>query len=216
MSQKGQTGVLILIGILIIALVAGGAYYFGRQTGPKLQTTPTPNASPANASPVPNGTGETANQKTYTTTKYGYLFKYPTNWKVTENSSGPVQLSITSPDFSTSPGGEAGDITESGVSVIIFQYPNDSNVNNLTVDKLLTQQYSPKELASLAQYKSKISGLDAIVLVKKGYDFGDELIATFYKDGYAYNITMAVRKDSLTENDTKLFNQILFTFRFTQ
>lgn len=40
--QKGQALILIIVGLLIIAVVAGGAYYLGRQTQ---QPTPTPLSS---------------------------------------------------------------------------------------------------------------------------------------------------------------------------
>lgn len=79
--QKGQAPVLILIGILIIMTAAGGAFYLGRQTTPKPSPNPvvtsTTLPSPKDASPVPNGTEETTNWKTYTNKETSFEFKYP-------------------------------------------------------------------------------------------------------------------------------------------
>lgn len=53
MPQKGLATILILVGILIIALIAGGAYYLGRQTthlpqtqNPLVTSTPQPSSTP--------------------------------------------------------------------------------------------------------------------------------------------------------------------------
>lgn len=43
--QKGQTGILLLAGVLLIAVLVGGAYYLGRQTSPK--PSPPPVSSPS-------------------------------------------------------------------------------------------------------------------------------------------------------------------------
>lgn len=94
--QKGFAPILILVGILVIAAI-GGAFYLGKQTSKPSQpqnqvvtsqatpsstqdTSREPNGSAA--SPVPNGTGETVNWKTYTNTKAGYSIKYPPEWYV--------------------------------------------------------------------------------------------------------------------------------------
>lgn len=87
--QKGQATVLILVGILVIAVVASGAFYLGRQTTPKLSPTPVASqlSSPTDTSPVPTGTGETANWKTYTNDKNGFSLQYPRDLTVSEENS---------------------------------------------------------------------------------------------------------------------------------
>ncbi|MDO8618505.1 MAG: hypothetical protein Q7R49_01010 [Candidatus Daviesbacteria bacterium] len=96
--QKGSVLILILLGVLLLAGIAGGGYYFGRQTsksipqqiactmdakicpdgtgvgrvGPKCEFAPCPSTEP--------NSNETADWKTYTNTKASYSFKYPLNW----------------------------------------------------------------------------------------------------------------------------------------
>ena len=89
--QKGQIGILIIVGILVVVAMAGGAYFLGRSsksvptTQPIPQTvnsqsTPTISESTSSAVyPAPSGAGDMANWKTYTNTKTGYQFKYPSN-----------------------------------------------------------------------------------------------------------------------------------------
>ena len=82
--QKGFGVIYILVGILVVTLIAGGAFYLGGQTTPKPVVTSSsqPSISP-DVSPAPTDAGETTNWKTYTNTKYGFSFKYPNseNWK---------------------------------------------------------------------------------------------------------------------------------------
>lgn len=102
MYQKGQAGqiqVLILAGILVIAAIAGGAYYlqskegslhFGTQKG-GITPSPTPAASPTST-----GADETANWKTYTNTKYSFSLKYPQNFsEESQGKESPAALQLS-------------------------------------------------------------------------------------------------------------------------
>ncbi len=95
MSQKGFSLLFIILGIILVIGIAGGAYYLGKTQITKPQPpnpvvlAQTPQPTPA-SSVVPSSTSdETANWKTYTNTKYGYIIKYPDNW--TLGGSGPGQ-----------------------------------------------------------------------------------------------------------------------------
>lgn len=83
MKQKGQSPILIIVGILVVGLI-GGAYYLGTQKSqnqtPVATQTPQP-STPPDASPAPTGAGETANWKTYNniTPGWGFSIKYPSN-----------------------------------------------------------------------------------------------------------------------------------------
>ncbi len=78
MNQKGIAPILILVGILITAAIAGGAYYFSRPSTPPVQTSPVPQATP---------TDPTSSWKTYTNNKIGYQIMYPSDWNLREEDS---------------------------------------------------------------------------------------------------------------------------------
>lgn len=90
-NQKGFVSILIVI--LIIATVVGGAYYLGARksasvvptTSPVITSTPqSSSVSQPTLSPNPD---ETTNWKIYTNTKYNYLLKYPNNLPVYNGSA---------------------------------------------------------------------------------------------------------------------------------
>lgn len=78
--QKGQTVVLILVGVLITSFMIGGAYYLGKSSA-------SPKSLPntmvkAEISPSPTS-DVTTNWTTYTNRELGYALKYPNNFKIT-------------------------------------------------------------------------------------------------------------------------------------
>ena len=109
--QKGFAPIIILVGILLLASVGGAYYFFKIKTptqkactqeakicpdglsvgrgGPNCEFTPCSTSSP---SPTLD---ETANWKTYTNTENHYILKYPTDWKLTEDTV--QQISIVGP-----------------------------------------------------------------------------------------------------------------------
>lgn len=75
--QKGFAPVLILVGILVIMAIAGGAYYFG-----KISNKPTPTPPLVTQTQPTKAVDETANWKTFVNTVYGYSISYPSDWSV--------------------------------------------------------------------------------------------------------------------------------------
>jgi len=74
-----------VLGVFVFAGAVFGAYRLGQR-----QIQPTPAPSPAVvATPTPD---PTANWKTYTNTKYGYLIKYPKNWVLRPDEQVPDQI----------------------------------------------------------------------------------------------------------------------------
>lgn len=106
--QKGQTLPLILAGILILIIVSGGAYLFGKNSS-KDEAFPKQVACTQDAKICPDGSGvgrmgpncefapcptpqskpsstsdETLTWKTYTSKIYGFSFDYPNSWILKE------------------------------------------------------------------------------------------------------------------------------------
>lgn len=112
MNQKGFAPIIVILGIVLLLGVAGGAYYFGTRkaitpidpractqeakicpdgtsvgrTGPTCEFSPCPTVAPANT------TAETADWKTYTNTKYNYSIKYPADYSAAETSPDYVRI----------------------------------------------------------------------------------------------------------------------------
>ncbi len=98
MKQSGLAPILIVV--LVAILGVGGYFWFSysnNQTKPaqNVQTTKTPapatkpESTSSAASPAPNGAGETANWKTYTSKNNGYTVKYPASWETYGYSRTP-------------------------------------------------------------------------------------------------------------------------------
>ena len=95
-QEKGiSTLTGILIALLVAIIAAGGIwYYFNYYLNPAIEesssgtqiTIPEKESEEA-ASEEEATTGETADWKTYTNTKYGFSFKYPKDWYVHENDN---------------------------------------------------------------------------------------------------------------------------------
>lgn len=77
--QKGFGSILILVGILVLAAVAVGAYYFGKSQTlkPQIQNPVAVSQTPQPISTPSASQDEISNWKTYTNDKYNFSFKYP-------------------------------------------------------------------------------------------------------------------------------------------
>ena len=88
LMTKGFSGIFVLIGVLVIAAIAGGAYFFGTQ---KSQTsTPPITSEVSKPTPTTDVSDETANWKTYTKEKL--VFKIPSDWWIKGNYINPTPL----------------------------------------------------------------------------------------------------------------------------
>ncbi len=106
--QKGFGLIYILIGVVIITLVAGGTYYFGKTSS---KDSPKQIACTMDAKVCPDGSAvgrtgpncefaeclnitvsssvNTEEWKTYTNEQYGFSFNHP-NWGILESSKNPI------------------------------------------------------------------------------------------------------------------------------
>lgn len=170
MRQKGQALIWIIVGVLVIAAVAGGAYYLGKQTTPK--PSPNPVVTPQTSQPVigalSNNTeissvpsfrlniaGRTEGWKTATYPKYGFSISYPADW--------PIKEFTTPTSYSSFPGNtimfNQTSYTEKAsenASVEIYQVPE-----NVSLDSFLSN--------SGAQPKSAMTYVKVIVDGYQGF-----------------------------------------------
>lgn len=82
-KQKGLALVYLLVGIIILAVVAGGAYYFGKSqvSKPVSQNSVVTSQTLPQVTPVSSPVlDETANWKTYNSLNNLYSLRYPSNW----------------------------------------------------------------------------------------------------------------------------------------
>lgn len=102
--QKGFVQFIVL-GVVVLAAVAAGAFYLGRSTTPK------PSPAPVTNIPQPTSTtDETANWETYTNTQHGFTMKYPSvystafegpNYSQKQLDSGEQISGTVAPSFDT-------------------------------------------------------------------------------------------------------------------
>lgn len=84
MNQKGFTPIILLIGLVLVIGIAGGAYYFGKTQNPIITPQTTPNSSPT-TSPTPDGT---TNWLRLSNNSCSLLLLYPPTWIVKINKEG--------------------------------------------------------------------------------------------------------------------------------
>ena len=213
--QKGQGLILVIVGLVIVAAIAGGSYYFGKSQVSKPQNpvvtsqTPQPTIIPvASPSATPD---ETTNWKTYTST--GYAFKYPSNGDVVTDQTSVVYISGNTQPYFT------------------FTVRNEDNSNHLTtkqvVDKLITDLRNNKNapwaksqadqtLQTLKEYTNgQIVGIK-LQSFDEGYPqrFGEVVEVTTDKI-YTFHIGNG-SGGGVSDNDERLLDKILSTFKFTQ
>ena len=223
MSQKGFAPILILVGILIIATVAGGAYYFGknssslRGTNEKSDAAISPTSSPI-YSPSPsmdetaNPDSIGANWKTYTNIKYYTNFKYSPHLNIIEDDMDTDESNhaglLINLYTNNEPG--ASNIT---ISVRSLGFMNLEKTDNL-YDKLsnvkVGENYNDPHGIYKRQPDIEINGVTGIVTTIEPGSMSLEGVQNeeviFKKNGYYFSLSQSGFQNEL--------NQILSTFRF--
>ncbi len=222
--QKGQTLILLLVGMLVIA---GGAFYLGRSTLPKSTATPVTNSpvsTPVSTRstrdgqqgeqiPQPTSTpsatsDETADWKIYTNKQVGYSIKYPENKFLECNIQGDIT------DFNLYKKEGNNDICFAGEGPAFLRFQVNPDLRRWK------NPFSPvSECYGVVEYPIKILGFDGIRYtnqIKK--DTGncmqvsnmakDETRDVFEYNGKIYSFYF------YKNNDLDLIHQILSTFKF--
>ena len=214
--QKGFAPILILIGILVIMAVAGGAYYFGKSQISKpqsqIETSQTPKPAVV---PQPTPSDETTDWKTFT--KLGYEIKYPPSSVITEfdlDSSMPDLLSSTSTEVKV-------EGRKAPVLFLVYVWKNmgvDFTDNSSSreewckrLEKELTGQLQCNYGESLnIVYVNGYGAYQAI----QGRDSTLNKEIYIPHNNYVYELIIPIGDDA--ENKFPISDQILSTFKFTQ
>lgn len=215
MSQKGLGAIYILVGVLILGLVAGGAYYLGKQATPKsspapiVSQTPQPTPTP-DASPAPTGAGETANWKAYTSAKAKYSFKYPTEWPLVNIPvSNGCTVCIEDLQFTPNYNPNSGDTT---IAVILV----NKEASIKTLDDYINIHVKG-DSSKIDLKNTSVGGENAVSYRLSGGIPPLPIIEyAVVKNGFNYQIRLEDSKETnkSTKKNLQLFNQILSTFKF--
>ena len=98
MNQKGFANIILIV-IIVLAVGAVGYFVFVKKSTPTVQQTST--SSQTNNTASPTQKDETANWKTYSSSKYNFYLKYPNGWTLEESSQTDLTgtiISLRSPE----------------------------------------------------------------------------------------------------------------------
>lgn len=214
--QKGFVTPLIIVGVVVLAIVAAGAFYLGKAT--TFQEVPNPLSIFQSIQPIPSSTTDgTANWKTYTNTLLGYELKYPSSLRLIEKTSfRSMTLTDMELDESTtypltgenvlveSVGGQAGSTPAIYKGFLLSIRPNTSSYYSY---ETLSSYWDKVPIDGLSAYKTE----DSFESGGHKAQFINVVLEDSYKDQYELNASFnAANKQEYFS----LFNQILSTFRF--
>lgn len=220
-SQRG--GVLVISLILVALVAAGGAgYYFYTQSDPKTvqttQSTPTPTNTPTPSADSTSDQFVAVDPSQFDYTGYKehstpcISFKYPSTWKVSNESIKTVHQNVTGADSQTYDlyGSTqlqlvktTQDMAYYGTVACIPNIFDDSiekdlkNPENLVeADKLEIKRISVDDISALRVYRPKLPKYTT-----------QEVGVTGYKDKYTLNISL--RAITLDDQTLKEFDSIV-------
>ena len=242
-KQKGQTGILIVVGILVLVGVAGGAYYLGMSN--KVEPVPQPvPRTVQSVTPTPESVEvaveeieEISNWKTYNTDKYS--FKYPGDWEVLTEVPGYyrsaeidfaketwVQDHLKSKMFAPTCRGPILRSTKVNTTIIAFEVMEKSpdgsycwsNGHFTDTNTRMITTFTPPRKIEIAKWKPS----DYNYPVTQGNsgklyspEWKGDLFQQTYVDGVNLSATIALVYQDKTDNSAeKVFDQILSTFKF--
>ncbi len=228
-KQRGHSLIFLLIGILFLVIVAGGAYYLGKlntpqpkactleakicadgssvgRVGPNCEFAPCPSPSSTNSavSPAPNGAGETANWKTYTNTQYGFSLQYQFTWAVSENIYTPN----LAPMLFIVAWVKNAAMTEfpSDMSVTVYSNSNNEDVKTF-INKHIALIPGDTNIQQIT-----VSGEQGIRVSLPGATNNENVIISHR--GWIYQIRVSHSERVQDDIPSQIFDQILSTFKF--
>jgi len=166
----------------------------------KTPSTPT-TQKPTTTTPVdptadlPATDSSTEGWKTYENKDYGFSFKYPEGWILTDNYEGIVQL------YNTSGQREGTELSESETKIVVYQYNDvlenaiNKNTNNVTI---------------ISRGAFNVAGKNGEKIIAKP-ELGSETTFVFFP-----NVDDSKTFEFVNMEDNNQLDQILSTFKFTK
>lgn len=218
--QKGLGVIYILVGVLILGLVVGGAYYLGKQT--PTSKTPNPVVISQTPTPSPSPSDETANWQTYTNTKYNFSIKYPLDWLIGYGRLGSSKTDEESEKESSAVGWSKDD------SIFAFRVINPCNsALQDCVDNFRNSEYSMRYVQAINKTVKRVTylGKEAIIeqYTEEGRQFpGDKYKSAskeikevfFIHQGQLWQLGRGVTVNPGKEKNKNEIESIFSTFKF--
>src|SRR5260221_1405311 len=201
-----------LIALIILVVILLGATGLLAYQNMQLQKQITKSQVNTYNSPVPSGTDETANWKTYTNTKHGYSIKYPNDWSFREFSSTKDGAGF----YNTASGDVIGN---EPITINFNQRPsNDQSVPFSDYVKIAAikeiQGFESLVLINLVTTNSGIVGYKTTWNYKTlAGEAKISLPITYFDTKLPTGETVQINLGD--KNDEQIYNKILSTFKFT-
>ncbi len=188
--------------ILLIVLAFGVVGYFGYKNSLKSQTSQISTTTPTSF----NVTNDFSNWKTYTNSKYGYTFKYPSIWEAEVNDGSRELLESASTVYLVV-------AKESQVSKAVIEFENvkfDLNhlKNSASIEGADFNSPKPITLGQNTFYYYEINGGNVHYNDKYFYNLNGKLLSIIFEDSFKVEDELTAKH--LHENQA----QILSTFKF--
>lgn len=173
MNQKGAAPILIILGVILLLGIVGGAYYFGQLSiktpssqvlVSNSQTSVSPSQTNTKTIISPTSTVEgTANWKTYQSSKLGIEFMYPPDYSIQQISDISVHLLVP-----YRPKGQIMDVPIKFLRKIVFPKENMKKCDekeDIVYDLRSTDCYKDITIGGVAGIKYA-QGWDNIIITK--------------------------------------------------
>jgi hypothetical protein len=209
---KSKNGyILLLIPIFLVIVIVTVIVFFAYKNG-NIQLPSNKSANPSKVplnSPTPTVSQmDISNWKTYSNTKFGYSFQYPSHWKVNESKNKfdlyEQVIAINLPPNA----GNKGTLGE------IESWKKDAVVGN----KIRNLQYELDEAKESGEKIERISLNENTIYKYEIVTPGKTITKFLFFENNNYLTTVSLTvflNENDTDNNNKEANQILSTFRFT-